>query len=33
MYTLSLGLQAFGGNYSRNLEPATRMAAAAISCI
>jgi len=29
-YTLSLGLQAFGGYYSRNLEPATLMAAAAI---
>lgn len=30
IYTLSLGLQAFGGYYSRNLEPATLMAAAAI---
>jgi ABC-type glycerol-3-phosphate transport system permease component len=29
-YTLSLGLQSFGGYYSRNLEPATLMAAAAI---
>ena len=29
-YTLSLGLQSFGGAYSRNLEPATLMAAAAI---
>jgi multiple sugar transport system permease protein len=29
-YTLSLGLQAFGGYYSKNLEPATLMAAAAI---
>lgn len=29
-YTLSLGLQAFGGYYSRNLEPATLMAAASI---
>jgi len=32
-YTLSLGLQAFGGYYSRNLEPATLMAAAAIVVI
>lgn len=29
-YTLSLGLQAFGGFYGPNLEPATLMAAAAI---
>lgn len=29
-YTLSLGLQSFGGVYSRNLEPGTLMAAAAI---
>jgi multiple sugar transport system permease protein len=29
-YTLSLGLQSFGGYYSRNLEPATLMAAASI---
>jgi len=33
MYTLSLGLQAFGGYYSRNLEPATLMAAASIVVI
>lgn len=32
-YTLSLGLQAFGGYYSRDLEPATLMAAAAIVVI
>jgi multiple sugar transport system permease protein len=30
VYTLSLGLQAFGGYYAKNLEPATLMAAAAI---
>ncbi len=30
LYTLSLGLQAFGGYYSRDLEPATLMAAASI---
>lgn len=33
VYTLSLGLQAFGGYYSKNLEPATLMAASAIVTI